>query len=248
MWDIIDASYGSNLSCDNDNNAFDTVSHLFKIEQQLVEWKTLLPPPLTLRHAADISVALPSLGTIPSLLEKFQVILTLRYHNVRILLHRPVLLKFLSLVGRGNLDMDPQEINLLQQLGGNSVLICVQSSTEIIAIIHTIVASPHPRRMWLGAWWFTLYYAFNAAIIIFAALLLSHDQTLNTPTLLPVSLPVTVLQKTLGDAAVALKLLDIGNRIVERCTRYLEQLFGVLASLSTSFPSLLLASKNKIKI
>jgi hypothetical protein len=151
-------------------------------------------------------------------------------------------------VGRDNFDIDPQEINLLQQLGGNSVQICVKSSMEIIAIIHNIVASPTPRRLWLGAWWFTLYYVFNAAIIISAVLLLSHNQTLNTPILLGASLPVADLQKALGDAAAALQILDVGNRMVERCARYLQQLCAVLANLSTSFPSLLIISNHKIKI
>ncbi|RDL36434.1 uncharacterized protein BP5553_05786 [Venustampulla echinocandica] len=226
MWDVINASYGSNLGCDDSTNIFDTVSHLFKMEQQLVEWEASLPPPLALRQAADVSAAIPCSGGISPLLEKCQIILTLRHHNLRILLHRPILVKFLSLVGRGNFDMDFQETNLLQQLGGNSVRICVESATEIIAIIHTIVTSPNPRRMWLGAWWFSLYYAFNAALVIFAALILSHDQTLKASILLPVSLPATGLQKTLGDAAVDLQLLDVGNRMVERCARYLEQLSG----------------------
>lgn len=85
-------------------------------------------------------------------------------------------------------------------------------------------------------------------MVIFAALLLSHDQNLRTSILLPVSLPAADLQKSLGDAAVALQLLDVGNRMVERCARYLEQLSGVLANLSTSFPSLLLISSRIIKI
>lgn len=237
MWDIINSSYGSNLGCDDSTNVIDTVSHLFKTEQQLIEWETSLPLPLGLRQAADVSAAAarPSSGAISPLLEKCQIILTLRHHNLRILLHRPILVKFLSLVGRGNFDMDLQEMNLLQQLGSNSVRICVQSATEIIAIIHTIVTSPNLCRIWLGAWWFTLYYVFNAAMVIFAALLLSHDQSLNN-SILPVSLPATDLQKSLRDAAVALQFLDSGNRIVERCARYLEQLSGVLSSLSKLFP------------
>ncbi|KAH7304636.1 fungal-specific transcription factor domain-containing protein [Rhexocercosporidium sp. MPI-PUGE-AT-0058] len=231
MGDVIDVSYGSNLSCDDSINSFDTVSHLFKMDQQLVEWETSLPTSLVLRHAADLSIAVPSSGELSLLLEKCQTILTLRHHNLRILLHRPILVKFLGLIGKGNFDVDPQEINFLQQLGGNSVRICVQSSMDIIAIIHNIVTSPHSRRMWLGAWWFTLYYAFNAAMVICAALLLSHERTFSSNLLLPVSLPTTDLQKTLRDAAVALQSLDVGNSIVERCARYLEQLSGVLGKL-----------------
>ena len=165
----------------------------------------------------------------PSTLEKLRIILTLRHHNVRALLHRPILTMFLELAGK--FEVNQQEIILLQQIGSNSVKICAESTMEIVAIVSTIVKSTGERRNWLGAWWFSLYYTFNAALTIFASLLVIHNTDGVAPT---ISLTPQALKASFEDAVQALKLLDTGNRMVERCARYLGQLAEVLVSLSKS--------------
>lgn len=189
MWNVINLCYGGNIGCDRQVSIFDTVSRLFQMEQQLVEWKRQIPSSLTLRQSIDfLAVSSPNDPTISSL-ERFPDILTLRYYNLRVLLHRPVLEKFLDIMGTTGVGLDTQELSLLQQIGSNSIQICVQSSMEIIGLVSTLVTSTGLRRTWLGAWWFSLYYTYNATLVIFATLLIIQDQNINGSMvpILPVS-------------------------------------------------------------
>lgn len=234
MWNVINLCYGGNIGCDRQMSVFDTVSRLFQMEQLLIEWKRQLPSSLTLRQSIDFLAVSSPHDPIISSLERFPVILTLRYHNLRVLLHRPVMVKFLDITGTTGVGLDTQELSLLQQIGSNSIQICVQSSMEIIGLVSTLVASTGLRRTWLGAWWFSFYYTYNAALVIFAALLIIQDQNING-SVVPI-LPVSQqeLQKCLNNAMMALRQLDKQNRMVERCANYLGQLTGVLEALSRS--------------
>ena len=153
MWNVIDLLYGGNIGCDKPASVYDIVARLFKMELQLAEWERTLPPNLTIRLSSEI----PSESQDPYLLERFRVILTLRYHNIRILIHRVILVRFLDLLG--NLNNGNQDLAMLQQIGSNSVKNCVQSSMEIISIVNLVVHSTGIRRSFLGAWWFSLYYS-----------------------------------------------------------------------------------------
>ncbi len=221
LWNIINLFYGANIGCGPPLNVIDSVTHLFHVEQQLADWERNLRPDLSLRISTEIPMH------DPSSLEKLRIILTLRHHNIRALLHRPILTMFLELAGK--FEVDQQEIILLQQIGSNSVKICAQSTMEIVAIVSTIVNSTGERRNWLGAWWFSLYYTFNAALTIFASLLVIHNTDVVAPN---ISLTPQALKASFEDAVQALKLLDTGNRMVERCAKYLGQLAEVLVTLS----------------
>jgi hypothetical protein len=151
MWAVITFCYDGNVGCDSPIPVLDAVSHLVKAEQQLADWVRNLPASLYLRKPQDI----PDDDSEPN--EKFHVILTLRYHNLRILLHRSMLVRFLDIIGEK--DFENPEVALLQQVGANSINICVQSSMDIVTTVSTIVMSGAARRGMLGAWWFTLYYS-----------------------------------------------------------------------------------------
>lgn len=222
LWDVIDSLYGGNIGCDKPIN-LDTISRIFQIEHQLVGWERTLPIDLKLIQSGDIP--LDEGGSRSS--ERFRVILSLRYHNLRILLHRPILVKFLDASGKP--DSDHQELALLQQVGSNSIQICVKSCIEIISIVHIIVHSTGERRCSLGAWWFSLYYTFNAALVIFASSLICREAGPISPSLF---YSTAELQVYSGKAVEALRLLDQGNRMVEKCCAYLEQLVNVLSPLS----------------
>lgn len=88
---------------------------------------------------------------------KFSVILSLRYLHLRILLHRPILVKFLDACGNGGIDA--HEERLLQQIGSNSMQICMESAMSIIDIIHELLHSSGWQKNLLGAWWYSLYYS-----------------------------------------------------------------------------------------
>ena len=122
MWNIIKTSYDSNLGSDRHVSVMDNISRILQLEQDLVSWERGLPPALILRPAAEIPPS-PALGdhTVPTL-EKFRIILTLRHHNLRILLHRPILESFLDIKGSDSLNEGPQNSSLLQQIGSNSIL------------------------------------------------------------------------------------------------------------------------------
>lgn len=149
MWDAIELLYGANIGCESPVSLFEVVTRVFKLEHQLMEWERYQSATLSLRKSQEV----PLQGDEN---ERYRIILTLRYHNLRILIHRLIVVRFIETCGKT--DNDEQELALLQQIGSNSVQICVQSSSEIISIVHTIVHSTGARRNWLGAWWFSLYY------------------------------------------------------------------------------------------
>lgn len=153
MWNVIDSLYGGNIGCESTASLFDIVGTLFQMEHHLAEWERALPRGVGLRKSEDIPFRMDDTYQ----LERYRVIITLRYHNLRILIHRLVVVKFLDACGRT--DRDEQELVLLQQIGLNSVQICVKSSLEIITIVRLNVHSTGVQRGYLGAWWFSLYYS-----------------------------------------------------------------------------------------
>ena len=231
MWNIINQLYGANIGCGPLSTALDTVSQLFTYEQQLGEWERQLPACLNLRNINELIHRPDSCAFYHG---RFQIILKLRYHNLRILLHRPVLVKFLDVIGKLPDESDAQDASLMLQFGSNSVQISVQASMDIVAIVHTIVTGDDDHRSRLGAWWFSLYYTFNAALVIFASLLILKDQSSNGGLPLPLAVSEMDLQQALVDAALALRRLDRENRMVDRCAIYLEQLVSVARTMSES--------------
>ena len=153
MGRIITAVYGGNIGCDKPLAIIEYVGRLFQLEKQLVEWTRTLPLSLSQQRAES----LPPDNREILLEERLGVILTLRYHNLRILLHRSFLVYFLDQLVQPALES--QDLLLLLQVGPISVKACVDSAAEIISIVKTITQSTGPRRQMLGAWWFTLYYS-----------------------------------------------------------------------------------------
>ncbi len=158
MWRVIDSLYGGNIACDEPPTELDVVTRLFKIEQDLIEWQKHLPLNMGLRNSQDILAF--DRGEDP-LIERYRIILTLRYHNIRVLLHRPILVKFLDISQEQ--PKKSQEPAFSQHLGFNSLRICIQSSEEIISMVYTLVTATAPagssQHGILGAWWFSLYYS-----------------------------------------------------------------------------------------
>ncbi|KAH8817271.1 fungal-specific transcription factor domain-containing protein [Xylogone sp. PMI_703] len=234
MWKVIHTLYGGNIDSENRLTVIDNISRILSMEQLLVDWERQLLPTLALHQASDIAHLSVDTDVITKLSEKLRIILTLRHHNLRVLLHRPILVNFLNLTGDAALREDSQSIALLQHIGSNSIQICVQSSIEIISIIHTIVFSTGERRTWLGAWWFCLYYTFNAALVLFSSLLIVQNQTNLGSTILPFSLSPSDIQTSLLNAAALLRRLDTGNRMIDKVAAYVDKLIGVLKTLAAT--------------
>jgi hypothetical protein len=97
----IELLYGRNVSSNAHYEIFNNIAHLFSLEQQLVRWKKDLPPRILLFEAQDLYDL--RLGDLPAW-QRSRVVLTLRYHNIRILIHRLLLVHFLELAGKDDLD------------------------------------------------------------------------------------------------------------------------------------------------
>lgn len=151
MWTIIDVLYESNIGYP-DGGVLPVASSILQIEHQLLEWQAALGPlsslvtPAELRNDDDFSLE-----------KRFRVILTLRYHNVRILAHRRMLDLYLASIERGQ-SYDAED-SMLKQVGQRSKSICLQSASDLISIVDILTHSAEPKRGLLGAWWFTLYYS-----------------------------------------------------------------------------------------
>lgn len=89
--------------------------------------------------------------------QTLRIVLTLRHLNIRLLLHRPILVKFLD--SGSETTTDVQDISMLRQIGSHSLQVCMHTAGEIISIVHAVVTSLDATRTSIGAWWYTLYYS-----------------------------------------------------------------------------------------
>jgi hypothetical protein len=152
LGEVIEILYGNNLGCNASENLFDIASSLLQFEQKYMSWQHSLPPNFSLVEPQNHNSA----GTDqPNL--RLRLILTLRFLNLRILTHRPMLSKYLEVVGSPH--SDPHQLGILKQIGANSMRICIHSAMSMIKLVQEVLAPPEPRPHLLGAWWFTLYYS-----------------------------------------------------------------------------------------
>ncbi|KAK9310842.1 hypothetical protein V1524DRAFT_174644 [Lipomyces starkeyi] len=124
----------------------------------LSEWRSSNPSVLKIRTALDI----PFENNESSISQRQSIILSLRYYNVRSLLHRQTISNCLDCI----LDLQCQNVDTLRQFSlgfeVNSMEVALEASIETIKIVRRI----GDRLELLGAWWFTLYYIFNAALVL----------------------------------------------------------------------------------
>lgn len=174
MSSIIELLYEQNLGHGMSMSASETVACVFKLENELVQWQRISCRPGVLPATelpAAITTAVASAVGVPSNEDdnlvpaswwplydlRLRVIITLRYNNLRILLHRPILTSLL--MGAVADETRTDGVSIIQQVGASSVQACTRSAKEIISIISLIVHSEGPARGLLGAWWFSLYYS-----------------------------------------------------------------------------------------
>ncbi|OAG40419.1 hypothetical protein AYO21_05319 [Fonsecaea monophora] len=233
---IIDSLYGQNLACSFKAGAVETIALVYKIENQLSEWQRGLPSHMRLIATQDVlPERLPHVeGSAEEAWRQLRLrfILTLRYTNARILLHRPVLVKFLD--GLSN-PASHQDTSLLQQVGTIHIQIAIKSAKEIICLVHNALQSATGRSKWglLGAWWFSLYYTFNAALVLGACVLVQIDQKASeNRSNMSLTESTEDMCLHLEMAIEAIRHLDSDNRMVARCRDYLEQFVQVVQALA----------------
>lgn len=173
MSSIIDLLYEQNLGCGLALSAAETVARVFKLENDLVQWQRIacspallaasgLPEAITKAEEPTAGLQCKNSESIPPswwpVYElRLRIVLTLRYNNLRILLHRPVLTSLLTQSVTDETRLD--EVSIIQQVGSSSVHACTRSAKEIISIVSCLIHSDGSARGLLGAWWFSLYYS-----------------------------------------------------------------------------------------
>lgn len=145
------------MGCDVSLSLGDSITRILSISQSLEAWERNLPENLSLISVKDIEKQRQPDAKEPQHSLKFRVILTLRYLHLQILLHRPILVKFIDTCGESS--MNSNDHRLLQQLGSNSLQVCAEAATNTIDVICSLLHSTAWHKSLLGAWWFSLYYS-----------------------------------------------------------------------------------------
>ncbi|CAH0052294.1 unnamed protein product [Clonostachys solani] len=228
--DTIDLLYGSNLGCGDELTDYELVIRTLKLRRRIDEWYKQLPPHMPIIKAEEHQGYLGS----DQLLDRLRTILALRYHNIRILIHRAVLVRLLKIINNSQTGSTPTlGTSELKDVVGSTVEYCIDSSSEIINILHAVEHGNEERRGMLGAWWFTLYYAFDAALVLFTILLLLRRTTYVT---LPARCTPESLKELFTKCVEALGLLDKGNTTVKRCSQCLQKLAEVIKWTESNHP------------
>ena len=124
------------------------LKRILSFEQALNTWRSQLPADLDLRSKDEIIQCLDA----SSLFSELSTVITLRYLMTRLLLHRPVVARFLDRKSEQGRFKDSE---LLELFGEPNLKLGVRSASEMIDIVFAL--SEHPHLM-LTTWWFSIYY------------------------------------------------------------------------------------------
>ncbi|KAB5516905.1 fungal-specific transcription factor domain-containing protein [Coniochaeta sp. 2T2.1] len=226
LGDVIANQYGQNVGMPSHASLSSLFESTIRLEGQLLSWKRNLPP--LLRQRPWESGTSVNAGDTMMVWDRLSIILTLRYLNVRALLHRPVLARFLEQTHAP--PGDGEDAHVLERFGHPSLEVSLEAAAETIDIIHRFRETP----VILGAWWFSAYYTFNAALIIFSGLLVQSTNNSTFGNEAGGYVGQKDLQSSLHLAVEALHSLGDGTRLVRRCCKYLEILLRTVARLGKS--------------
>lgn len=147
--DIIDKVYQKNIESDTNISNSDLLLCILPIERRLSAWKSTLPPNLQVKSKEDLLQAGES-----KVDSSLNAVITLRYLNSRILLHRPILSRFLDQnIRKPDYTADG---GFLHQFAKGNVEVCIVSACEMIDIIYSLYQARHHM---LTSWWFAIYYS-----------------------------------------------------------------------------------------
>ena len=211
--------YGQNLGYDAVLAEAELTPRIFELEEELGRWRSSLPSELRIVSSTTLPTPTIHRGRV---VDRFRTMLTLRYHNLSILVHRPLLCQSLDILAETLPEVWPSSTS---QITKACIDACLGSAEETINIVHGILTDPSLGASVLGAWWFTLYYLFNASLVVFANSLIQRSTLQQAPN---------SFQQTQQDiehlkrAIDAFRLLDRDNRILDRCTEYIEYLLKVI--------------------
>lgn len=125
--DIIDQVYGQNLGSGPDLSVGETVGRVLSNENQLFSWIMALPESLSQLTLQGLREEFEhSENQLWPFSLKFRVILTLQYLQTQILLHRPILVKFLDASLTPGLE--PGQERILEEISYSNMKKYVESA------------------------------------------------------------------------------------------------------------------------
>lgn len=160
LYNVLDSCYGQNLGFEDPAPVSSAISRVFDGQHQLDLWRLQLVPSLGFRiwDTPMSSENVEKMDKVLIICHRFSIVLSVRYNNLRILLHRRHLESLLKSLGTSEEESSADK-RLLRQMSLNSVESCVESAISIISIVHCITLSSSWRRELLGAWNYSLYYS-----------------------------------------------------------------------------------------
>ncbi|KZL63353.1 fungal specific transcription factor domain-containing protein [Colletotrichum incanum] len=222
---VIDDLYESNIGSISEIPLSTTVSTVINVGQKLADWQASLPLSLQLVEPSEVANSDSKL-----MLLKLRVILTLRHHNLQILSHRPILDRCLQALDRST--QSPQEAATLQQAWHLSKAMCLQSAEATIRLVEACKQAhdAQPTISFLGAWWFSLYFTFNASLTI-VAIKLIEDSYGSSPFDQAYVGTAARLDEILKSAVSCIARLDTQNPMVEKCAKFTAALIFMVQNL-----------------
>jgi len=163
MFNVLENCYCQNLGFEHALTTANAIPQILEGERQLEEWRFQIVPALGIRlwHEPVLADDLAHMDQESVIRHRFGIVLSVRYHNLRILLYRKFLEGYLDAYGAE--ESASYDNKLIQQMGFTGVQNCIESARSIISIVHTITSSTGWRRGLLGAWNYSLYYSMLSA-------------------------------------------------------------------------------------
>ncbi|CAM1503364.1 Fc.00g081400.m01.CDS01 [Cosmosporella sp. VM-42] len=215
---IIDKVYQGNYRSAHENSYDAVLSNVIAQETHLGKWKAQLPRPLYIVSRDELAAH----AVVPELSFSLSLMLTLRYLNARILLHRGIVeSSFTQTQVSGGTGW-----NGLDVYGKQSIEMTVESASNIIDMVSSMTESQTPS---LTTIWFLIYYVFNSAIIIFAVAALAA-----TSSSIPPFLTGEEVLLKLQTASYTLDKLGNQTRIAIRCRKYLTRVIEIASTTVTT--------------
>ena len=149
----IERLYGNNLGFDEDKSIFTLVSDVLQVERQLDEWRNMLPAWLQPGCFEESTSAASE-----PLVKRYQSITVVRYHYMRSLIHRPVVIRLLGRAADYAGGKQSANMRHLRDIGQRSLQICVESSTDLVTCVRDVCMA-RAQKMLLGTWWCSLYFS-----------------------------------------------------------------------------------------
>ncbi|BCS19451.1 fungal specific transcription factor domain-containing protein [Aspergillus puulaauensis] len=226
MGEALDQLYGQNLGFSTSPQTSEVLDHISRLCWKLAQWQDNIP--------LDLRIIDPDKETLDDVpltagTTRLRVLLSLRYLGTRVLILRPVLGQFLAL-RQGVAASNKHQAEWLWSSGVTFLADLVQTCCKVFQISKSILIGSRNDQNLLGAWWFSCYYTFNAALAVLGVLLVKRIPT-PTPTESgePLSALSTAELRVLLDTAMeVLTGLDQGSRTLMRCRNTLGRLLAAI--------------------